>query len=330
MRNPFEFWQKKYAWALTLALILSAATTFTLLDAFVLPKSYTSGADDATTIVQSNPTAQSGSLSQTSNSTDVARNGSATSGNQNESIISENSYQDDNLSIRIETVKENGFVYYVADVQLSDASYLKTAFANNTFGKNITQTTSAMAEENNAIFAVNGDYYGFRDTGLIIRNGVLYRDTPRSSPDNQTLTVDSAGNLAVVTEDEVSGMELLKAGILQSFSFGPILVADGKTVNQATKTTSQSANPRTAIGQIAPLHYIFVVADGRSSESSGMTLSQLAQVFVDMGCTIAYNLDGGGSSSLWLNGKLINNPTNGRKSGERSISDIIYIGEGGV
>lgn len=86
----------------------------------------------------------------------------------------------------------------MADIQLSDVSYLKTAFANNIFGRNVTQTTSEMAEANNAIFDINGDYYGFRDTGLIIRNGVLYKDIPDNSLSDQSLTIDDEGKFGIV------------------------------------------------------------------------------------------------------------------------------------
>lgn len=312
MKKIFE---KKYSWAISLTLILSLATVYTLLDAFVIPKSYVAMAQD---IVDTEDTTDTTERNET-NTTETS--------SIKEAVIDENSYEDENISIKIETVTENDLVYYVADVEISDVSYLKTALANNTFGKNITATTSEMAEENNAIFAVNGDYYGFRDVGLIIRNGILYRDIARSAPDNEALTIDSEGNLALVTEGNISGESLVESGILQSFSFGPVLVEDGEVADISTNV-SEKSNPRTAIGQISNLHYIFVVVDGRSDDSDGMTLKELAQVFVDRGASIAYNLDGGGSSSMWFNGELVNNPTTGRKrsSGERSISDIIYIG----
>ena len=86
------------------------------------------------------------------------------------------------------------------------------------------------------------------------------------------------------------------------------------------------SNPRTAIGQVSALHYIMVVSDGRTDASEGLTLLELAQVMRQYGCVIAYNLDGGGSSTLWFNGKVINNPTDGRKASERSVSDIVCIG----
>lgn len=245
---------------------------------------------------------------------------------QTEVIITDRSYIDENISITVETIEENGVVFYVADIQLSDVNYLKTAFANNTFGRNITQTTSEMAEANDAIFAINGDYYGFRDTGLVIRNGVLYRDEPENSLSDQSLTIDGEGNFEIVDNSQASGPELIEEGILQSFSFGPTLVANGQVIATDDTSVSQGDNPRTAIGQISPLHYLFIVVDGRTDASDGMSLQELAQEFVDRGADVAYNLDGGGSSAMWLNGALINNPTNGRRAGERNISDIIYIG----
>ncbi len=249
---------------------------------------------------------------------------------QAEAIITDHSYTDEHIHISIETVEEYGIVFYVADVQLSEASFLKTAFANNTFGKNITQTTSEMAAANNAIFAINGDYYGFRDTGLVIRNGVLYRDVAGKPTDDPSLTIDREGNLGIVDDNESTGTELIESGILQGFTFGPTLVLNGevRVTNDTEVDTkaSSNSNPRTAIGQISPLHYIFIVVDGRTDESRGMTLQELAQEFVDRGAAVAYNLDGGGSAAMWLNGKVINNPTSGRKDGQRKISDIIYIG----
>ena len=252
--------------------------------------------------------------------------GSTTTNSSTTAIITSDSYQDDNISIKIEPVNENGVVYYVVDIQLSSVDYLQSAFAQNAFGKNITQTTSSMATSNDAILAINGDYYGFRDNGLIIRNGVLYRDTPRTSPDNQALLINADGSFSVVEEGSVSGEDLVASGVLQSLSFGPVLVNDGTIQSCTTNFVSERDNPRTAIGMIAPLHYLIVVVDGRTSTSTGMTLKELAQVFVDRGATLAYNLDGGGSSTLWFNGKIINNPTDGRTSGERKVSDILFIG----
>jgi exopolysaccharide biosynthesis protein len=95
----------------------------------------------------------------------------------------------------------------------------------------------------------------------------------------------------------------------------------------AVQRQAGTSNPRTAIGQIRDDQYIFVSSDGRTSESAGLSVYELASVFIEYGARFAYNLDGGGSATMWFNGRLINKPTNsGSTISERSISDIIYIG----
>ena len=118
-------------------------------------------------------------------------------------------------------------------------------------------------------------------------------------------------------------------GAVQVLSFGPALVEDGRvTVSQNDEVgKAMASNPRTAIGIIEQGHYIFVVSDGRTSQSEGLSLSQLAEFMQGLGVKTAYNLDGGGSSTMYFNGEVVNNPTtNGRSIKERSVSDIVYIG----
>lgn len=213
----------------------------------------------------------------------------------------------------------------MADIQISDIRYLKAAFAKDTYGRNIKQTTSAMAENNQAIFAINGDYYGFRDSGYVLRNGVLYRST---ASDDDALAIDSLGNFSIVDQSETKAQTLADSAMWQVFSFGPALVNNGQITVTASSEVDQSmtSNPRTAIGQVSKLHYIVIVSDGRTTESTGLSLLQLAQEFYERGCTVAYNLDGGGSSTMWFNGEVINNPTDGHTESERSVSDIVYFG----
>jgi exopolysaccharide biosynthesis protein len=217
---------------------------------------------------------------------------------------------------------------YIADIQLSSIEYLKAALAGNTYGRNIKETTSQIAEDNNAIFAINGDYYGFRDAGFVVRNGTLYRDTAQSDNASEDLVIYNDGSFGIETESGADANKLVDEGALQVFSFGPSLLQNGNLTVSATTEVGRSmaSNPRTGIGIISPLHYVIIVSDGRTSKSAGLSLYQLASVFKEQGCSIAYNLDGGGSSTMWFNGSIVNNPTDGRSSGERKVSDIVYIG----
>ncbi|MCM8711234.1 phosphodiester glycosidase family protein [Clostridium sp. SYSU_GA19001] len=305
-----NFLAKPYRWAGVFSVLLAASVTFTLMDTFVLEKSMAKVSASSSSAGQT-VTKQTAQTTQSSVKTAAE--------------ITDNSYEDENIKITIEKVRKYNTTMYVADIQVSDASYLKTALANNTYGRNIKSKTSEMAEENNAIFAINGDYYGFRNTGYVLRNGTVYRST---SGNNEALVVDKEGNLSVVSESDVSMQSLSDEGAWQVFSFGPGLVENGEiTVDSSSEVgQAKNSNPRTAIGQVSKLHYIVIVSDGRTSESEGLSLLQLAQEFKERGCTTAYNLDGGGSSTMYFNGKIVNNPTDGRKIGERQVSDIVYFG----
>jgi len=322
--------RKPYRWAAVYTVVLTASISYTLLDTFVVPKSLA----DASMInlpstMSSSDAPALESPTEVSEEAPVETEAEAEveAEPQTETVISDTSYEDENIKISIETVRKYKSTLYVADIQISDPTYLKTALANQTYGRNITATTSDMAEENNAIFAINGDFYGFRDSGYVLRNGVAYRDTARSG-DNDALVIDKDGNLSVVTEGEVSLDSLAEQEAWQVLSFGPALVEDGLIMVDSSTEVGKAmvSNPRTAIGQVSELHYIVIVSDGRTRESEGLSLLQLAQELQERGCTLAYNLDGGGSSTMYFNGEVVNKPTSGRSIAERKVSDIVYIG----
>jgi exopolysaccharide biosynthesis protein len=303
-----KFLSKPYRWAAVFSILLTAAFTFVLMDTFVTEKSYSS--------------ASAASVSSAASA--VSTTSTSSSGSAGSAAVTDSSYDDGNIKITIETVRDYDSTVYIADIQVTDASYLKTALASGTYGRNIKETTSAMAGENNAIFAINGDYYGFRNYGYVLRNGVAYRSTAGTG---QALVIDKDGNFSVIDESATS-LASVSSSAWQVLSFGPALIEDGSVVVDSTSEVSQSmsSNPRTAIGQVSALHYIVIVSDGRTSESAGLSLLELAQEFMERGCTVAYNLDGGGSSTMYFNGKVINNPTSGNSSGEREVSDIVYFG----
>lgn len=249
-----------------------------------------------------------------------------------EAVITDNSYTSGDTSITISTVQtgsgSDAVTYYVADVVLGDATDLRSAFAKDQFGENITELTSAIAADNSAVFAINGDYYGFRDTGIVIRNGVVYRDEPA----REGLVFYEDGTVAVYDETTTSADELLAEGAWNTLSFGPAIVENGTVVDGIANVeidtnfgnhSIQGDQPRTAVGVIDENHLVFVVVDGRQEGySEGVTLTELADIMVSLGATTAYNLDGGGSSTMYFNGAVINQPSNG---GERATSDILYI-----
>ncbi|CPU64492.1 Exopolysaccharide biosynthesis protein related to N-acetylglucosamine-1-phosphodiester alpha-N-acetylglucosaminidase [Mycobacteroides abscessus] len=226
---------------------------------------------------------------------------------------------------------DDTLTYYVADVVLSDMTDLRSAFAQDAFGTNITETTSDIAADNGAVLAVNGDYYGFRDTGIVIRNGVVYRDEGA----REGLAIYRDGHVEVYDETTTDAQSLVDAGVWNTLSFGPALVEDGEVVagiddvevdTNVGNHSIQGEQPRTAIGVVDENHLVLVVVDGRQEGySRGATTTELARILQDLGATTAYNIDGGGSSTLWFDGEVVNSPSQGR---ERGTSDVLYVADG--
>lgn len=301
--------KKKIVWLSVFIFLLLSADSYVLLKAFVLPQ--------AEAVIATNQVASDTTTVESSNTTETT---------SSEPVITATSYTDENIQIAIDEQVVNDTTVYVVDIQVSDASYLKTALAQNTYGRNIKETTSTIAKDNQAILAINGDFYGFRSSGYVIRNGNLYRQSGEEGQED--LVIDENGDFSIVDEYDVSAQELLDSGVQQVLSFGPALVENGEIVvdTSAEVGQSMSSNPRTAIGQVAENHYVMVVSDGRTDESVGLSLYQLAEVLQQAGAKTAYNLDGGGSSTLYFNGNVINTPVGGQGSSERSVSDIVYFG----
>ena len=280
-------------------LLIITTTSYVLLDTFVIPKSYQTVAASSSSSSASASTTSTSSLSSSS--------------------------QASNSTIKVTEQTYKGTQVYVADITLDSIESLRSAFASNTFGKNVTAKTSTIASENNATLAINGDFYGAQENGIVIRNGEVYRTSVKSGTD--VLCISKDGSFKIVSGSEIDVDQLVEDGIWQAFSFGPGLVVDGEIAVSSNEEVGKAmaSNPRTAIGYISENHYVFVVSDGRTSESAGLSLSELATFMKNLGCTQAYNLDGGGSSTMYYNGSVINNPTTTGRISERSVSDIIYI-----
>ena len=238
-------------------------------------------------------------------------------------IVTENSYSSPNISITVteETLDRGRITYYLADIYVRDIACFQTALAKNTFGSGYRDSIADMAALHNALLAVNGDYYGKTNEGVMIRNGVVYRANPT---DCDVCVLYADGTMRVMAGSAFSLEEAVQDGAWQAWTFGPALLDTDGGVLTAFSSTNRiiSANPRTAIGYWEPGHYCLVVVDGRG-ESAGITLPQLSQLFYDLGCTAAYNLDGGNSSIMVWQDAVINDPS----GGGRESSDALLIAE---
>ncbi len=230
-------------------------------------------------------------------------------------------YRSDRLAIRITTGKREDATYYAADVWIRDIKLFQTAFADNSYGRGITAMPQEIADDNDAILAMSGDYYGARTGGVVIRNGILYRESVTDDVcvlyrDGTMETYDEAG---FRTEDAVA------RGAYQAWSFGPRLLVDGE-IPERYNSNLLRRHPRAAIGYYEPGHYCLVAVGGRQEgHSQGMTLMQLSELMQFLGCREAYNLDGGQTAMMLFEGQPVNRPYRGG----RRVSDIIFFNDSG-
>lgn len=328
--KPRRRWRRVVLTSAVVAVLAVGGSTAWALDRFVIP--HVAIAD--VSAYEAEQAAGSSASGPSDTSTSGSTSGSAGSqGADASAVVTATSLSSSSSDITISTVTtgsgDDTVTYYVADVTLTDATTLRSAFAQDSFGQNITETTSDIAADNDAIFAINGDYYGFRDTGIVIRNGVVYRDEGA----REGLAFYRDGSVAVYDETETTADDLVAAGVWNTLSFGPAIVEGGETaegIEDAEVDTNvgnhsiQGEQPRTAIGVVDDNHLVFVVVDGRSpGYSAGVTLPGLAEIMEGLGATTAYNLDGGGSSTMVFDGELVNDPLGTGE--ERGTSDILYI-----
>ena len=236
-------------------------------------------------------------------------------------VVTENSYTSPDISITVSEETLGRTTYYLADIYVRDITCFQSALAQNTYGTGFRDSIEDMALLSSALLAVNGDYYGNTREGVVIRNGVIYR---ANRTDCDVCVLYYNGVMKVMPGSSFSVEEAIADGAWQAWTFGPALLdTDGSVLTDFASTSRIiSANPRTAIGYYEPGHYCLVVVDGRG-ESAGITLPDLSELFHRLGCTAAYNLDGGNSSVMVWQNAVINDPS----GGGRESSDALLIAE---
>ncbi|WP_303823098.1 phosphodiester glycosidase family protein [Abiotrophia defectiva] len=305
MSNKLKGKSLRKALTLAYSILLVGSSGLAVLDTLFISKSYTKFSNETTT------TSQSANASSTSTAT----------------LNTATAYEDDTKVIAIETYERNSTQIHVATVTIKGDASIKTALADETYGRNVKAKTSTTAQSVNAVLAVNGDYYGARDAGYVIRNGQLLRSDSQDA-NQEDLVIYQDGSFEIIREGDITTQELLNKGAVQVLSFGPALIENSQVaVDSADEVgKAMASNPRTAIGIIDDKHYVLVVSDGRTNESKGLSLKELADFMKELKVTTAYNLDGGGSSTMYFNGQIINKPTtNGHNIEEREVSDIVYL-----
>ena len=241
-----------------------------------------------------------------------------------ELVFDDNSCTSPEFSVQITEVtdSEHGsvpFKAYIADIRVASVENLRAGFPS---GKR-TDEAKMIALENDAILAVNGDFYVNISKGLVVRNGTVLRDE-EGTADICVLYPD--GKMKTYGPGEYTAERILNQNPWQVWSFGPELLEEDGSPKTDFNTSSviYNRNPRTAFGYYEPGHYCMVVIDGRNEgDSGGASIRALARFMADLGCKAAYNLDGGASSVMVFDGRTVNIPS----GGGRKLSDMVMICE---
>ena len=245
-----------------------------------------------------------------------------------EPVMTDHSYTSPYLSINIETVSRKvrygTAVYYVADIYIASPEQFRTYTANDELVYYSTQLVGDMDAASHAVLSMNGDCYSYQKQGFLMRNGEVYMSDQTGC---DLLVLYDDGRMEALSPSAYRVADVIAAGAVQTWNFGPSLLdANGHTkpwyeVSQAVGFQ----NPRSAVGYFEPGHYCFVTVDGRQEHSNGMLMGELATVFEELGCTMAYNLDGGGSAVMYFN----HQPFSSQSNPTREIGDILIITEEG-
>ena len=224
---------------------------------------------------------------------------------------------------------KNKLVWYEADIRCSEETPLM-AYLNGKNPGRYAQSPVTTARKNRIVLAMSDDHFGLRidngdgkniPPGVIVRNRQIIiektRDRDNSFPNLNVLAVFEDGSMKTFLSKEHTAQEYLNMGAVHTFSFGPILVQDGKLSEYMQRKEYYSyKEPRMALGMIAPYHYMVLCVEGRMTENNnaGAYLTWLADKMLEKGVTEALNLDGGGTSCLLFMGEKINHSANSTRS----------------
>lgn len=236
-------------------------------------------------------------------------------------------YISSTLSVKIRKKYNYNAVYWVARVKTKSSRQLRSALSYGTYG-GMRETTSHAVKSNGGIIGVNGSAFSYSTgkpspSGMCIKNGVLYGDFATS------YTVMAVKNDGTIFTPPMGlwGKDLLRMGVKDTYNFGPILINNGKAmpIDMENFELTSYKYARTVVGMVRPNDYVLLVADADrngGSYSAGLNHYEMIAELQAQGCRYGYNLDGGGSTTLYYDGRVLNRPSDGA---ERPCGDFLYF-----
>lgn len=234
-------------------------------------------------------------------------------------------YQDPSiLAITWKNVVQNT-MYTFSEIKIADASQFRRYLAGGEYGSGKLYYATDMASTVHAVVAISGDYFEYRNNGVIVYDGKVRR--VGSGAD--TCYIDRNGDMiftklhASMNADSANRF-VEEKNILFSLAFGPVLVENGQLNDVGGYPLGEVnyAFPRAALCQMDDLHYLLITANTEGDARAGTTMYAFAQQVYATGCKMAYALDGGQTAALVMDNVLVNSVYRGY---QRKISDIIYF-----
>lgn len=240
-----------------------------------------------------------------------------------EVIQTDTTYQSANVNVSFSTIRFKQANVNIADVYVADISCLSNAFGYDSYGRGskYTEHPTEIAKRWNAVATLSGDYCGGRDDGVVIRNGVLYRDETVSR-DVCVLYWD--GTVKCFSPKEFDAEAEMANGAYQAWNFGPMLLTSDSLNMETFNSDVTSFHPRAIFGYYESGHYALITVDGRSDESAGLSMEYCSILAYTLGLKQAYNLDGGESALLMKGSELFGVPY----KGGREVYDVLMVLDG--
>lgn len=236
-------------------------------------------------------------------------------------VYTDTSYISENLNISITEHYVNKIRFYIADIYVRDISCFRSGFAKGKYGRNITEDILKVALREESVMTVNGDFYGIREGGVCVRNGELYYS---DEVVREICVLYWDGSIQCFAPEDFDCDREMANGAYQIWNFGPAMLDENGNPRSEFGELYEGIygnQPRTALGYYEPGHYCFIVADGRTDDSRGMTMDQLGITAQNLGLKQCYNMDGGRTSQMAFGTAMVNNPV----TGGRNCSDYLTI-----
>jgi exopolysaccharide biosynthesis protein len=235
----------------------------------------------------------------------------------------------------------NDFSLFREKQNIVIAEYRKEAFPKYqidiAYSDSTLNRTSRFGEDSKSLVALNGSFFDVEKGGSVTymeSNGHIVARN-RSSKEkwaktdsllNGAIVLDKSGKLKIEISKDAPFYEKSDSEKFVMVS-GPILLINGRELPLENSDFVKKRHPRSCLCKTSSNSILFIAIDGRSETATGMNLKELQQFLLRLNCIDAINLDGGGSTTLWVNDgiekKILNHPSD--KEGERPVANILLI-----